>query len=146
MDLNELLDIAKVLAGVIGVSVLLYFYFTKPGVKAAVDKGLKFLPTILGLAKGFVKDKKGQFDTYDALELLDRVSRKIRETVEDPTNKTFADVEEEVFEIVRTELAYYKNLPGAPSLDDPAVKAQVKVVFEAVQRALADEDRTGDDS
>lgn len=146
MSLNDLLEIAKVLAGVVGLSVLLYYYFTHPGFKSAINKGLNFLPTLLGLVKGFVKDKKGKFDTYDALELMERVSYRIRETVEDPTNKTFVDVEDEVFEIVRCELSYYGNLSGVPNLDDPAVRAQVKVVFEAIQRALADENPTRDDS
>lgn len=146
MDLNELLDIAKVLGSVVGLSVFLFYYFTSPGFKAAVNKGLKFLPGILTFAKTFVKDKKGEFDTYDALELMGRVSQKIRETIEDPTNKTFADVEDEVFEIVQAELAQYKNLPGVPDLDDPAIKVQVQVVFEAIQKALIDENRTSDNS
>jgi hypothetical protein len=145
MGINELLDIAIPLVGVIGLAVLFFFYFTNAKVKSAVDQGLKYLPFVLTFAKRFVKDKKGEFDTFDALEVMARVSTRIRETVEDPTNKTFEDVEEEVFDIVRDELAQYKNLPGAPDLDDPAVRVQVKVVFQNVQRALV-EDSTRDDS
>jgi hypothetical protein len=145
MGINELLDIAIPLVGVIGLAVLFFFYFTNAKVKSAVDQGLKYLPFVLTFAKRFVKDKKGEFDTFDAMEVMARVSTRIRETVEDPTNKTFEDVEEEVFDIVRDELAQYKNLPGAPDLDDPAVRVQVKVVFQSVQRALV-EDSTRDDS
>ena len=145
MGLNELLNIVVPLLGVIGLTVLFFFYFTNAKVKSAVNKGLKYLPLVLNFARSFVKDKKGEFDTYDTLELMSRVSVRIRETVEDPTNKSFEDVEEEVFDIVRDELAQYKNLPGVPDLDDPAVRVQVTVVFEAVQRALL-EDRTSNDS
>ncbi len=142
MDFSQILDILKVLGGVVGLSVLFFFYFTNAKVRSAVDKGLKYLPFVLSFAKRFVKDKKGVFDTYDALELMTRVSARIKETVEDPTNKRFEDVEEEVFDILRDELAQYKNLPGAPDLNDPAVRIQVKVVFQSVQRALLDEDST----
>jgi len=145
MGINELLDIVIPLVGVIGLAVLFFFYFTNAKVKGAVDKGLKYLPFVLTFAKRFVKDKKGEFDTYDAMEVMARVSARIKETVEDPTNKRFEDVEEEVFDIVRDELAQYKNLPGTPDLDDPAIRVQVKVVFQSVQRALL-EDSTRDDS
>ncbi len=142
MDFNEILDILTVLGGAISLSVLFFFYFTNSKVKNVVDQGLKYLPMVLTFAKRFVKDKKGEFDTYDALELLSRVSLRIRETVDDPTNKSFEDVEEEVFDILRDELAQYKNLPGTPDLDDPAIRVQVKVVFESIQKALLDEDST----
>jgi len=145
MDFSQIVDIAMTLGGVIALAVLFFFYFTNAKVRKAVDAALKYLPFILNFAKRFVKDKKGEFDTYDAMELMARVSARIRETVEDPTNKSFEDVEEEVFDIVRDELAQYKNLPGAPDLDDPAIRVQVKVVFQGVQRALV-EDRTRNDS
>jgi len=145
MGINELLDIAIPLVGVIGLAVLFFFYFTNAKVKSVVNQGLKYLPFILTFAKRFVKDKKGEFDTFDAMEVMARVATRIKETVEDPTNKTFEDVEEEVFDIVRDELAQYKNLPGTPDLSDPAIRVQVKVVFESVQRALL-EDSTRDDS
>jgi len=136
MSLNDLLDIAIPLTGVIGLAVLFFFYFTNDKVKKAVDQGLKYIPFALTFAKRFVKDKKGEFDTYDTLEVMARVSARIKETVDDPTNKTFEDVEDEVFDIVRDELAKYKNLPGVPNLEDPAIRVQVKVVFQSVQRAL----------
>lgn len=142
MDFNEILDILTVLGGAVSLSVLFFFYFTNAKVKNVVDQGLKYLPLVLNFAKRFVKDKKGEFDTYDAMELLSRVSIRIRETVDDPTNKSFEDVEEEVFDILRDELAQYKNLPGTPDLDDPAIRVQVKVVFQSVQKALLDEDST----
>jgi hypothetical protein len=145
MGINELLNIAIPLVGVIGLAILFFFYFTNAKVKSVVNQGLKYLPFVLTFAKRFVKDKKGEFDTFDAMEVMARVSTRIKETVEDPTNKTFEDVEEEVFDIVRDELAQYKNLPGVPDLDDPAIRVQVKVVFQSVQRALV-EDSTRDDS
>ncbi len=143
--LDQLYDIGVPLVGVISLSALFFFYFTNAKVRSGVDKGLKYLPFVLNFAKRFVKDDKEEFDTYDAMELMSRVSARIRETVEDPTNKRFEDVEEEVFDIVRNELEQYKNLPGVPDLDDPAIRVQVKVVFQSIQRALI-EDRTGSDS
>jgi hypothetical protein len=136
MGLNDLIDIAIPLSGVIGLGVLFFFYFTNTKVTNAVNSVLKYMPFALSFVKKFVKDKKGEFDTYDAMELLSRVSIRIRETIEDPTNKQFEDVEEEVFDIVRDELAQYKNLPGVPNLDDPAIRVQVQVVFESIQKAL----------
>ena len=122
---------------------MFFFYFTNAKVKGVLDSGLKYVPMVLTFAKGFVKDKEGVFDTFDALELMSRVSARIKETVDDPTNKSFADVEEEVFDIVRDELAQYKNLPGVPDLDDPAVRVQVKVVFESIQRAISEDTTSG---
>jgi hypothetical protein len=145
MDIKDLLDIAIPLVGVIGLGVLFFFYFTNEKVRNIADKGLQYIPFLLTFAKRFVTDKKGEFDTYDALELLTKVSERIKATVTDPENKTFADVEQEVFDIVREELEYYKNLPGVPDLSDPALRIQVEVVFQNIQRALS-EDRTRDDS
>jgi hypothetical protein len=146
MDFNELLDIIKVLVGVIGVSVLLYFYFTNPGFRSVLNKGFNFLPFLLTFAKRFVTDTEGKFDSYDALELLERVSSRIKETVEDPSNVEFVDVEEEVFTIVRDELRHYQKLEGVPDLNDPEIRVQVKVVFDSIKKAVANENRTGDDS
>ena len=145
MDIDQLLDIGMTLSAVIGLGFLFFFYFTNSKVKNAVDAGLKYLPMILVFAQRFVKDKEGVFDTHDALKLMSRVSIRIKATVEDPENKSFEDVEEEVFDIVRDELAQYKDLPGVPDLDDPAIKMQVKVVFQSIQKALI-EDRTSNDS
>jgi len=143
--LDQLYDIGVPLVGVISLTALFFFYFTNAKVRSGVDKGLKYLPFVLNFAKRFVKDDKDEFDTYDAMDLMSRVSARIRETVEDPANKRFEDVEEEVFDIVRDELEYYKNMPGVPDLDDPAIRVQVKVVFQSIQRVLI-EDRTGSDS
>ncbi len=138
MDFNNLVEIATSLVGIVGVALLFFFYFTKAKVRKVVDPVLKYLPFILDLLSRFVKDKENKFDTHEALELLASVSARVKETVEDITNKNFEDVEEEVFEIVRDELARYAGLPGVPSFDDPALKVQVKVVFEAIKRALLD--------
>lgn len=135
MDFNQLLDIIITLGGGIGLAMLFFFYFTNSKVKNAVDIILNRLSFILNFAKRFVKDKKGEFDIYDALELMTRVSGRIKETVENIENTRFEDVEEEVFDIIRDELSQYKNLPGTPELDDPAIK----MVFQSIQRALLDE-------
>ena len=147
MDFNQLLDIGITLAVVVGLGALFFFYFNKASAKVekAVYTGLKYLPSALNFLKRFVKDDEGTFGTYDAMELMARVSDRIKATIEDPTNVSFEDVEEEVFEIVRDELAAYKHLPGVPDLGDSVIRTQVKVVFEGIQRALI-EDRTRNDS
>jgi hypothetical protein len=104
-----------------------------------------FLPLILGFIGKRIKDKVGVFDPHDALMVLSRVSARIRTTIQDPENQTFDAVADEVFEIVRDELSRYEGLPGVPNLEDPIVKVQVRVVFEAVQRAMS-ENPTRDDS
>ncbi len=141
-----ILDIIIPLTCVISLALFFLFYKTKPKFKAFVDKYIKYLPLLLTFGKRFVKDDKGKFDTYDWLTVLSRVTTKINNTIEDPTNKTFEDVEDEVFAIVRAELTNYQNLPGVPDLDDPELRTQVEVVFQSIQKAMIDEDRTGDDS
>ncbi len=144
MSLNEILDIVMVLAGVIGLGVLFFFYFTNAKVRGYIDLGLKYLPMVLTFAQKIVKDKKGVFDTYDSLQLLARVSERIKTTIADPANRSFEDVQDEVFDIVRDELAQYKNLPGTPDLSDPAIQMQVKVVFQSIVRALGEDSARND--
>jgi hypothetical protein len=146
MTIKDILDILITLVPIIGIALLFFFYFTKPKVKEITDNVLRFIPFVLTLGRKFVKDDKGKFDTYDWLTVLSRVAAKISRTIEDPTNKTFGDVEDEVFAIVRSELANYQNLPGVPDIDDPELRVQVEVVFQSIQKAMIDEDRTGDDS
>lgn len=139
MNLSELLEILEYLGVVVGLSLFLFFYFRNPKFRAGVGQAMKFLPSLLKMGAGLTKDTKGVFDRHDALVLMGRVTDRIKTTIEDPANKNFADVEEEVFAIVSQELARYKNLPGVPSLDDPAIRVQVKVVFEAIQRAMSED-------
>lgn len=145
MNFSEILEVVEYLGAVVGLALLFFFYFRNPKFKKAVNSGLKYLPSLLRFGASLKKDVKGVFDTHDALVLMGRVSDRIRTTISDPANKKFEDVEKEVFEIVSQELARYKNLPGVPSLDDPAIRVQVQVVFEAVQRAMS-ENTTRDDS
>lgn len=139
MSLSELFDIGKVLVAVVSLALFFFFYFRNQGFQNVVSKVLKFLPSLLPVAASYVEDKKGVFDGHDALVLLGRVAEKIRSTITDPANKSFEDVQDEVFEIVRSELANYANLPGVPDLDDPAVQVQIRAVFESIQRAVSED-------
>lgn len=147
MDFETILEALKVLGVVVVLSGLLYSYYRFEGVRKAFKKVLPFLPHIFAFLGSRAEDKKGVFDQHDLWVLLGRVTDRIKETIQDPANKEFADVEDEVFEIVSDELARYRNagVSGIPDLDDPAIKVQVKVVFEAIQSALR-EDSTGSDS
>jgi putative transposon-encoded protein len=147
MDFREILELVGMVVGTAGLGLLFYFYFTNPKVKSAVDQGLKYLPMVLGFAKGFVKDKKGVFDAYDALVVTERLTVFFRETVTDPTNTNFLDVEEEAFAFLKRELDRYKNagVRGVPDINDQVLRTNVKVVFEQIVRALS-EDSAGNDS
>ena len=136
MDLNNILDSIKVLAGIVGLVGILFFYFQSPRFKTIVTNALKVIPTLLPTISGLVKDDPTKFDAHDALVLLGRVSEKIKSTISDPENKVFEDVKDEVFSIVKSELVAYKDLPGVPDLSDPAIEAQVRVVFESIQRLM----------
>jgi hypothetical protein len=148
MDIREILELVGMLVGTAGLGMLLYFYYTNPKVKDAVDKGIKYLPFLLSFAGRFVKDKKGEFDTYDMLKVAERLTLFLRETINDPLNTSFEDVEEETFAFLSTELNRYKNagVRGVPDISDDVLKANVKVVFEQIVRVMSDEDTTGNDS
>lgn len=139
MDFSQILELLETLGAVVALVVFFFFYFRSPKFKAGVNKVLKFLPLALKVLAGRVKDTPGVFDKHDALMVMSRVSDRIRTTVQDPTNTAFEDVEDEVFEIVRDELAKYAGMPGVPDLEDPAIKTQVQVVFEAVKRAMSED-------
>jgi len=139
MDFSLLIGVLGSLAAITALSLLFFFYFRNEAFKKNVNQLSTLMPFILGLIGKRVKDKPGVFDTHDGLMLVARVSERIRTTIQDPTNKVFEDVEEEVFDIVRDELRRYEDLPGIPDLEDPLIKAQVRVVFEAVQRAMSED-------
>ncbi len=139
MDLNEILDILVYLAAAVAASALMYFYYANTKVKTAVDAVLKYAPFLLNFAQRFVKDDKGKFDDYDVLAVTKSVVAKFQETVSDPTNTKFEDVEEEIGTILLEELAKYKNLPGVPDLSDSAGRAIVKAVFDALKATTSED-------
>jgi hypothetical protein len=145
MQFSELLELAQVLGGVLALSLFFFFYFRNDSFREKANGALKFLPSILGFAASRVEDKKGEFDAHDILMVMSRVSARIQATIQDPENKEFEDVQDEVFEIVRDELAKYEGMKGVPDLDDPVIKTQVRVVFEGIQRA-ASANPAGNDS
>ncbi len=134
---DQIIELIKVLLPVVGLGTFFWFYFKNPSFKKNANVALKFLPTILGLVASRVKDKEGVFDAHDALVVLGCVSARIQIVIKDPENKVFEDVQEEVFEIVRDDLAKYKGMSGVPDLDDPVIQAQVRVAFEGIQRAAS---------
>ncbi len=139
MDFSKLLDLAGGLGIVISLSLFFFFYFRNASFRERVGSVIVFLPALAGFVANKVEDTPGVFDTHDALIVLCRISQRIHATIDDPTNKVFEDVQEEVFDIVRDELAEYKGLPGVPDLDDPMIQVQVRVVFEGIQRAASED-------
>jgi len=138
MDIREILELLGMVAGTAALGLLLFFYFTNAKVKEVVDKVIKYLPMLLALGGRFVKDKKGVFDTHDMLQVTARLSAFLQETVTDPTNTNFSDVEEETFAFLKTELDRYKNagVCGVPDISDDVLRTNVKVVFEQIVRVM----------
>lgn len=147
MDINQLLEILVTLLPIIGLGVFFFFYYKNEKVRSATKAVLKFAPFLLSLLASRVKDKKGVFDKHDALVLLGRLAEHIRETIADPTNISFDDVQDDLFDFVRKELDTYRaaGVKGVPDVTDASIRVQIRVIFLAAQR-MADENSTGDDS
>jgi len=141
MDFEIILEAFKVLIGITALSGLFYAYFKYESVQNIVKKTLPFLPHALAFFDSRAEDKQGIFDQHDFLILLGRVTERIKETINDPTNKEFEDVENEVFEIVSEELSRYRSagVANVPNLDDPAVRTQVRLVFETIKATLGED-------
>ena len=148
MDIREILELVGMVAGTASLATLLYFYYTNAKVKEIVDKGMKYLPFLLSFAGRFVKDKKGEFDLHDMLKVTERLTVFLRETINDPLNTSFEDVEEETFAFLSAELNRYKKagVRGVPDISDDVLQANVKVVFEQIVRVMHNEDKSGNNS
>lgn len=138
MDIREILELLGMVVGTAGLGLLFFFYFTNEKVKNAVDSGMKYLPMLLGFAGRFVKDKEGVFDTHDMLQVTARLAAFLQETINDPLNTRFEDVEEETFAFLSTELNRYRNagVQGVPDISDEVLKVNVKIVFKQIARAM----------
>ncbi len=145
MNIDELLNIGKTVAMIGGLAAFFFFYFRNPGFQKQVKNALNFIPSVATWVASLVSDKKGEFDAHDYLIVLGRVATKLQDTIEDPTNKSFEDIQDDVLSILRSELAAYEGMPGVPSVDDAGLQIQVRVIFEGIQRATR-EDPTGNDS
>lgn len=143
MDFREILELVGVTAGVAGLGLFFYFYYTNEKVKTWADRVLKKIPlsTLLGLAATRVEDKKGEFDAHDALVVAGRLADFLRETITDPTNTSFESVEDDLFTFLDTELDRYRNagVRGVPEISDHALRTNVKIVFEQIVRALSED-------
>ena len=120
------------------VLVALFFlaYYKNEKMRNIVGKVLPFLPQLFAIAGSFLTDKKGEWDAHDATAVMVRVSTKIQDTITDLGNKSFADVEQEVYDIVNEELKVYEGQKGVPSLDDATVRTQVRIIFEQLKKTL----------
>jgi len=147
MDINQLLEVLVTLLPIIGLGVFFFFYYKSEKVRSATKSVLKFAPFLLSLLASRVKDKKGVFDKHDALVLLGRLAEHIRETIADPTNASFDDVQDDLFDFMRKELDTYRaaGVKDVPDVTDASIRVQIRVIFLAAQR-MADENSTGDDS
>ena len=140
MDIREILELVFTIGAVTGTALLFYWYFKKPGVKEWVDGFFSKIPvaTLLRFAASKVEDKKGEFDLHDMLKVSERLTVFLRETINDPLNTSFEDVEEETFAFLSTELSRYKNagVRGVPDISDAVLRVNVKVVFEQIVRVM----------
>lgn len=139
MSINELLDIGKMVLMVGSLATFFFFYFRNPKFQKIVKQVLVFAPNLFKMVARYVPDEKGVFDTHDLLVLTGRVTERLKTTIENSDNVVFDDVQDEVFDIVRTELLRYKGMEGVPALNDPGLRAQVQVIFEGIQRAISED-------
>ena len=137
MDLQQLLDIAKLVGMVGGIGTFLYFYYTNAKVKEVTNQVLKYLPGILKILASRIKDDPNKFDTHDFLVIVSNVATKLQETISDPTNVEFADVQDEITELVQEELQRLRdaNIPGTPDVNDKGIPVIVGVIFDQIKAA-----------
>jgi len=143
MDLTLILEILGVALGVGVLGVFFFFYFKNEKVKKSVNRILNTVPvgSLISFAASKVRDKKGVFDTHDALVVAGRLSDHLKVTINDPDNVSFEDVEDDVFDFLSRELKRYRNagVAGVPDISDEALRTNVRVVFEQVQRVLRED-------
>ena len=141
MTLQQLFELFQLVATVAGVGVFLYFYFTNPRFKEGTKTALKFLPAALQILISRIKDKPNEFDTHDFLVLVSNIVAKIKETVSDPANVEFDDVEDEIVELVEEELERLRasGISGVPNLDESSLTTIIHIIFTQI-KAVADED------
>ncbi len=147
MGFSEILDILVTLLPIIGIGAFFFFYYKSEKVRSATKAVLRFAPFLISLLASRIKDKKGVFDKHDVFVLLGRLAEHVRETINDPTNVTFDDVQDDLFDFVRRELDTYRaaGVKGVPDVTDDSIRIQIRVIFLAAQR-MASEDSTGDNS
>jgi hypothetical protein len=141
MDLQQILDIIKLIATVAGVGTFLYFYFTNSKVKEVSNSVLKFLPGLLRILISRLKDDPNKFDVRDMAVIVSNIVTKIQETVSDPTNVEFDDVQDEIVELLQEELQRLRDAgtPGVPDINESSIPLIVNVIFTQIKVA-ADED------
>ena len=142
MDFREILELISMTIGISLLFLTFYFYYTNEKIKIWVDRILKIIPVsaVINLVASRVEDKKGEFDTHDALVVTARLADFFKETILDPLNTNFQDVEEEVFIFLDRELERYRSagVRGVPEISDHALRTNVKVVFEQIVRVLSE--------
>ena len=136
MDVSFVIENLISIGLLLGVSLFFLAYYKNEKMRDAVKKVLPFLPQIFAVAGSFLTDKKGEWDTHDATVVMGRISVKIQATIADLENKSFADVEQEVYDIVNEELKAFEGQKGVPSLDDATVRAQVRIIFEQIKTVI----------
>lgn len=143
MDLTLILEILGVTLGVSVLGVFFFFYFKNEKVKKSVNSILNTVPvgSLISFAASKVRDKKGVFDTHDALVVAGRLSDHLKATINDPDNVSFEDVEDDVFDFLSRELKRYRDagVAGVPDISDEALRTNLRVVFEQVQRVLRED-------
>lgn len=149
MELKEILELLLITATVSALGLLFYFYFANELVKLWTNRIFKIVPisAILRLVSSRTKDKKGVFDTYDALVVVGRLSDHIKLIISDPSNVQFEDVEEDIFNFLNSQFLRYRNagVRNVPEISEEALRVNVRVVFEQIKRALSEDTTRGCD-
>lgn len=147
MDINEIKELLITLLPIIGIAAFFFLYFKNEKVRSATQMVLKFGPFLLSMLASKIPDKKGVFDSHDLATLLGRLLVHIDETISDPSNSSFDEVQDDLFDFIRVELDGYREsgMTGVPNIEDEHIRTQIRIVFESFQRAFS-EDSTGNNS
>lgn len=147
MDFNDIGQILQVLVIIGALTVPFYLYYRNKKVQKLIQRVLPLVPSALSAAADAFPDKKGVFDKHDLLVVLGRLTEMMQETITDPANTSFNDIQDELYEFVTTELERYREagVTGVPHVSDGVVKTQINLIFRTIRRAAL-EDSAGDNS
>ena len=140
MDVQLILDILKMVASVVGLGTFFYFYSTNSRFKEITNNVLKFLPGLLRIVISRTKNDPNKFDVHDMAVIVSNVVTKVQETVSDPDNLEFDDVQDEIVELLQEELQRLRDAgtPGVPDINEASIPLIVNVIFTQI-KAVADE-------
>jgi hypothetical protein len=153
MNVADLLNTTYIALAIALVGAVGYLFFTKAGAKAVILKVLPFLPGVLRFLSSKFEDKKGEFDTHDLSQLTARAFERLNAALQDESNASLEDLQEEVRDGVVQELETYRRagFKNVPEADAEEIEYLVELLFSNLKAVLGEdngrpsEDQSGND-